>query len=165
MNESSANKQNPIGFTQLDLLGWIGYVIGCFLSIWGKHQTGALLAATGLILVIVFYAQKAANDLLGLAYESGEYLNIVLAIAFFILLFLKFKGIAAICLGAIFFLHGCLSLKGQKIYVGSQWRFEDRKCYTRNANPGYYWMSTLFLLVLGFVLLIIPVLLKRWDAY
>jgi len=103
MNETIDNKQNPVGYIQLDSVGWSGYVIGCLLSIWGRHQTGALIAAIGLILVIIFYSQKAANDFLQLAYKTREHINVVLLIAFIILLFLKFKGIAALCLGANFF--------------------------------------------------------------
>jgi hypothetical protein len=164
MNEAINNKQNPVGYTQLDLVGWSGYVIGFLLSIWGRHQTGALIAAIGLLWVILFYSRKAVNDLLRLAYKTREQINIVLLISFIILLFLKFRGVAALCLGANFFLYGCLSLKGQKIYVGRQWRLEDRDCYTRNANPGYYWMYTLLFLVLGYILLISPLLLNRWFA-
>jgi hypothetical protein len=165
MNKLSEHKQIPIRFLQLDLLGWAGYLIGCFLSIWGRHQTGALLAAIGLVLVIVVYAQKVENDLLSLSYETREMINIILLITFAILLFLRLRGIAAICIGANFFFYGCLSLKGQKIYVGKQWRLEDRDCYTRNANPGYYWLWTLFFLVFGYVLLILPVLMNRWGTY
>jgi hypothetical protein len=166
MNEGIDNKQNPVGYTQLDLVGWAGYVIGCLLSISGRHHTGALIAAVGLILVNIFYSQKAANDILRLAYTTRVQIDIVLLIAFIILfIFLKFRIIAALCLGADFFLYGCLSLKEQKIYVGRQWRIEKRHCYTRNVNPGYYWMYTLFCFVLGYILLIIPLSLNVWVAY
>src|SRR5262245_61186560 len=165
MHEIDEGQQNQRGLLKLDLIGWSGYVIGLLTSVLGFRPHGALIGAVGLVLVLIFYLKSPLNDLLALEFSTRERLNIGLLLAFIILLFLKFKGIAVLCLGANFFLYGCLSLKRHKIYLGGAWRLEDRTCYTRSDHAFRYWLWTSGLLLFGIILLVSPLLMNAWFVY
>jgi hypothetical protein len=160
MRDIDERRRNLSGLLNLDSIGWFGYVIGLLSSLFGFRSHGALIGAVGLGLVIIFYLRSPLNDLFALEFSTRERLNIGSLVAFIILLFLKFVGIALLCLGANFFLYGCLSLKRHKIYLGSAWRIEDRTCYTRSDRAFRYWLSTLGLLSLGIILLVSPLLMN-----
>ena len=155
----------PPSHTRLDLFGWIGYGIGFSLSVSGKPQAGSIVATISLISLIGYYSTNPTHDILNLQYKTRERINITLLIAFAIFIFLfKFSGLAIFCLGVNWFLFGCLSLKGQKIYVGQAWKLEHRTCYTSKVNFFRYWLWTSLFLLLGCLFLILPLLANRWFS-
>jgi hypothetical protein len=165
MQEIDERRRNRFSPLKSDSIGWSGYVIGLLTSLLGFGSHGALIGAIGLGLVVVFYLRTPMNDLLALEFSTHDRVNIGLGVVFVILLFLKFKGFAVLCLGAIFFLYGCLSLKRNKIYLGSAWRLEDRTCYARSDHTFRYWLWTSGYLLLGVLCLVSPLLINEWFAY
>lgn len=149
---------------KLDLIGWVGYGVGLSLSIFGVRKESWKIGAISLILISIYYWQKPSFDLLNLQYKNREKINISLLIAFAIFIFLfRFSGLAYLCLGLNFFLYGCLSLKGQRIYLGQQWRLEDRTCYSQSSNSIKYWLWTSGFLLMGLILMIAPLAQNRWT--
>lgn len=162
IQEAALDQQSIKEPYKLDLLGWVSYGIGFFFSVSGRPQVGAIMAAIGLTIVIMFYYSKPKKDILKLEYKTREIINNTLLIAFAVFLFLlKSPGLAIFCLGLNFFLFGCLSLKGEKIYVGTQLRLQDRTCYLRKTQPERYWLWTIGFLSLGYLCLIFLLLLNR----
>ncbi|HKQ89547.1 MAG TPA: hypothetical protein VJZ77_02610 [Blastocatellia bacterium] len=162
MREIDGRQQNRGAFLNLDSIGLFAYVIGLLSSLFGFRSQGALIGAVGLGLVIIFYLKSPLNDLLALDYRKQERVNIGLAVVFVVFLFARWASIVVFCIGALFFLHGCVSLKGRKIYIGSAWRLEDRTCYTQATHPFRYWLWTLFYLSIGVFLLVYLLLTNLW---
>ena len=139
-------------------------MIGLISSLFGFRSQGALIGAVGLGLVIIFYLRSPLNDLLALD-PKKERVNVGLVVVTIVFLFVRLTGIAFLCIGAFLFLHGCVSLKGRKIYIGSAWRLEDRTCYTQATHPFRYWSWTLFYLSFGIFLLVYLLLTNLWHIY
>ena len=165
MQEIDEVHRNRFSLRKLDSIGWSGYVVGLLSSLFGFGSHGALIGAVGLGLVIIFYLRSPLNDLLALDYPKQERVNVGLAVVFIVFLFVRLGNIAVLCIGAFFFLHGCVSLKGRKIYIGSAWRLEDRTCYTQATHPFRYWVLTLFYLSFGIFLLVYLLSTNLWLVY
>ena len=164
MRDIDERRRNRPDLLNLDSIGWSAYVIGLLSSLFGFRSQGALIGAVGLGLVIIFYLRSPLNDLLALD-PKKERLNVGLAVVFGLFLLVRLTGIAFLCIGAFFFLHGCVSLKGRKIYIGSAWRLVDRTCYTQATHPFRYWLWTLFYLSFGNFLLVFLLLTNLWVVY
>jgi hypothetical protein len=165
MKEVDVKRRDMSGDLQFDVMGWAGYAAGLVVSLLGYKASGAVIGGLSLALVIGFYLRKPVNDCFALGHRRQEKLNVVLLLSFFVLLLVRFAGIAYLCLGANFFLWGCLGLKTQKIYVGSEWRLEERACYTKTAHPIRYWLWTVLALTLGAILLVAPLWKNMWFLY
>jgi len=165
MRDIDERHRHRAGLLNLDSIGWSAYVIGLLYSLLGLRSQGALIGAVGLGLVLIFYLRSPLNDLLALDYPKYERAGIGLALAFGLFLFVRLANIAFLFIGAIFFLWGCVSLKRRKIYVGREWRLEDRTCYTRSDHPVRYWLLTLLILSFGIFLLVSLLLTDLWLVY
>jgi hypothetical protein len=149
----------------LDSIGGVVYLIGLLSSLLGFRSQGALIGAVGLGLVVVFYLRDPLNDLLALDHPKYERVGVGIALVFGLFLLVRLGNIALLCIGAIFFLWGCVSLKRRKIYIGREWRLEDRTCYTRSDHPVRYWLLTLLFLSFGIFLLVYLLLTNLWHVY
>jgi len=162
MRDIDERRRNRAGLLNLDSIGWSAYVIGLLSSLFGFRSQGASIGAVGLGLVVIFYLRSPLNDLLALDYPKYKRVGIGLAVVFGLFLFVRLGNIALVCLGAIFFLWGCVSLKSRKIYVGREWRLEENTCHSRSDHPVRYWFWTLFHLSLGIFLLVYVLLTDLW---
>jgi len=165
MRDIDERRRNRAGLLNLDSIGWSAYVIGLLSSLFGFRSQGALIGAVGLGLVVIFYLRSPLNDLLALDFPKYERVGVGLAVVFGLFLFVRLGNIALVCLGAFFFLWGCVSLKRRKIYVGREWRLEDRTCYTRSDHPVRYWLLTLLFLSFGIFILVCSLLTNLWLVY
>ena len=165
MRDIDEIRRNRAGILNLDSIGWFAYVIGLLSSLFGYRSQGALIGAVGLGLVVIFYLRSPLNDLLALDYPKYKRVGIGLAVVFGLFLLVRLGNTALMCLGAILFLWGCISLKRRKIYVGRNWRIEDNTCHSRSDHPVRYWLWTLFYLSFGIFLLVYALLTDLWLVY
>jgi len=165
MRDIDERRRNRPDLLNLDSIGWSVYVIGLLSSLFGFRSQGALIGAVGLGLVIIFYLRSPLNDLLALDHPKTVRVGIWLVVVFFLFQFVRLGNISLLCIGAIFFLWGCVCLKRRKIYVGGAWRLEDNTCYSRSDHPVRYWLWTLFHLSFGIFLLVYLLLTNLWLVY
>jgi len=140
-------------------------VIGLLSSLFGHRSQGALIGAVGLGLVTILYLRSPLNDLLALDHPKTVRVGVWMVVVFFLFQFVRLGNISLLCIGAIFFLWGCVSLKRRKIYVGRSWRLEDNTCHSQSDQPVRYWLWTLFHLSLGIFLLVYLLLTNLWLIY